>query len=75
MKVFYDHEVDALYLQLGEEQPDGVAEITEGVNVDVTSDGRVVGIEILEASKKIDLQTMFAYSLDVNPSQLFQKVA
>jgi len=52
MKVHYDEEVDALYLKLGDEEPDGVVEITEGVNIDTTDDGRLTGIEILKASNK-----------------------
>lgn len=52
MRVHYDDEVDALYLELGDESPEGVVEITEGVNLDTTSDGKIVGIEILDASKK-----------------------
>lgn len=53
MKAYYDDEVDSLYLKLGEETPDGVIEITEGLNLDTTSDNKIVGIEILNASKKI----------------------
>jgi uncharacterized protein YuzE len=30
MKVQYDEEVDALYLSLGDQKPDGVIEIAEG---------------------------------------------
>lgn len=40
-KVYYDDEVDALFLKLGEETP-------EGVNLDTTPDGKLVGIEILK---------------------------
>ena len=36
MKVYYDNKVDALYLKLGDEKPDGVVEISEGVNLDTT---------------------------------------
>jgi uncharacterized protein YuzE len=61
VKVHYDDEVDALYLELGDESPGGVVEITEGVNLDTTSRGRIVGIEILDASKKIDLKTILVY--------------
>jgi len=43
-----------MYLKLGEETPDGVIEISEGVNLDTTSEGKLVGIEILKASKKMD---------------------
>ncbi|RUM41135.1 MAG: DUF2283 domain-containing protein, partial [Desulfurobacterium sp.] len=34
MKVYYDKEVDALYIKLSNEKPDGVIEIIEGVNLD-----------------------------------------
>ena len=64
MKVYYDDEVDALYLKLGEEQPEGVIEISEGVNIDTTSEDKIVGIEILNASKKIDLKTILSYTLE-----------
>jgi uncharacterized protein YuzE len=53
MKVHYDKAIDALYLQFGDQEPDGVIEITEGVNIDTTHDGKLTGIEILKASSKI----------------------
>ena len=37
MIVSYDNEVDALYLKMGDETPEGVIEISEGVNLDTTS--------------------------------------
>lgn len=55
MKIDYDNEVDALYLKLGDEIPEGVVELSEGVNLDQTSAGKIVGIEILNASDKIEL--------------------
>ncbi len=64
MKVYYDDEVDALYLKLGDETPSGVIEISEGVNVDTTSENKIVGIEILNASEKIDLKTILSYTLE-----------
>ncbi len=50
MRVYYDNEVDALYIKLGNKSPDGVIEIAEGVNPDTTSENKIVGIEILDAS-------------------------
>ncbi len=64
MKVHYDEEVDSLYLELGDEEPDGVIEVADGVNIDTTSNGKLTGIEILSASKKIDLHTILSYTLD-----------
>ena len=75
MKVYYDDEVDALYIKLGEEDPEGVVEISEGVNVDTTSDKRIVGIEILNASKKIDLKTILSYKLEFDKELITQKTA
>ncbi|MBI4556392.1 MAG: DUF2283 domain-containing protein [Candidatus Hydrogenedentes bacterium] len=66
MKVYYDDEVDALYLKLSDDLPEGVVELAEGVNLDTTSDDQIVGIEILTASKKLDLRTVLSYSLEVD---------
>ena len=73
MKVFYDDEVDSLYLKLGEETPDGAIEISEGINIDTTADNKIVGIEILNASKKIDLRTILSYSLEFEKNVIPQK--
>ena len=66
MKVHYDDEVDALYINLGDEKPEGVIELAEGVNLDTTANDKIVGIEILNASKRLDLKTLLTYTLDVN---------
>jgi uncharacterized protein YuzE len=63
MKVQYDEEVDAVYIKLGNQKPDGVVEIAEGVNLDTTAENKIVGIEILNASKKMDIKTILAYEL------------
>jgi uncharacterized protein YuzE len=42
-KVYYDKRVYALYIKLGTKAPDGVVEISEGVNLDTTSEGKIVG--------------------------------
>jgi dTDP-4-amino-4,6-dideoxygalactose transaminase len=59
MKIFYDPEVDAAYLRLSEEAPTGVVEVSEGLNLDLTEEGKIVGIEILNASKNFPLQSLF----------------
>jgi uncharacterized protein YuzE len=73
MKVYYDNGVDALYLELGNENPEGVIEISEGVNIDTTSEGKIVGIEILDVSKKIDIKTILSYTLELDKSIITQK--
>lgn len=64
MKIYYDKEVDAAYIKLSEEQPTGVVEVSEGVNIDTTEAGEIVGIEILDASKKFPLKTLATYEFD-----------
>lgn len=75
MKVYYDDKVDALYLKLGDEIPEGVVEISEGVNIDTTAEDKIVGIEILNASKKIDLKTILSYTLEFDKDLITQKTS
>jgi len=63
MKVTYDSEVDAIYIKLSDEKPDGVIEVKEGINIDVTEDGKIVGLELLDASKKTSLQSFYSYEI------------
>ena len=62
----YDDEVDAVYLQLSDAIPDGVIEIAEGVNLDTTANGKIAGIEILSASRKMDINTLLTYKLELD---------
>ncbi|MCC7277730.1 MAG: DUF2283 domain-containing protein [Chromatiaceae bacterium] len=75
MKVHYDDEVDALYLSLGDQEPDGVIEIAEGVNLDTTEDGKITGIEILRASDRLNIDTILSYTLDIDKSIYKKKAA
>ena len=75
MKVHYDDEVDALYLSLGDQEPDGVIEIAEGVNLDTTEDGKITGIEILRASDRLNIDTILSYTIDIDKSIYKKKAA
>lgn len=59
MKIYYDKKVDAAYIRLSDKSPLGVIEISEGINIDTTENGEIVGLEILDASKKIPLKSLF----------------
>ena len=52
MKVRYDKEVDAMYVYVEEGTPEYSEEVGEGVIVDFSEDGKIVGMEILDASEK-----------------------
>lgn len=73
MKVFYDNNVDALYLELGDAPPDGVIEIAEGVNLDTTVENKIVGIEILNASKKLDLAAMLSCTVEFDANMIARR--
>ena len=63
MKVNYDKEIDAIYIEFSKEKPEGVIEIKEGVNIDITKDGRIVGLELLDATKKVSLESFLNYEI------------
>lgn len=70
MRVYYDNEVDAIFIKLGNQKPEGVVEISEGVNLDTTSENKIVGIEILNASKKMNIKTIFSYELELDKKMI-----
>ena len=41
---------------------------------DTTSDNKIVGIEILNASKKLNIKTIFSYELELD-QKVIQKIA
>jgi len=62
MRIDYDAEVDAAYLQLADEIPPGgvhktvccdPSEVGGMVNLDFDSEGRLLGIEVLDASSML----------------------
>ena len=65
MKVRYDKEVDAAYIQMSSKKPDGAVEMAEGVILHTTARSEIVAIEILDAAKKIPIKTL--YKLEVSP--------
>jgi uncharacterized protein YuzE len=53
IKYNYDPEADAISIELGGQKSDFTVELTEHITVDITNDGKVVAIEILDASEEI----------------------
>jgi uncharacterized protein YuzE len=66
MKVSYDPDVDAVYLELLKGEPDGVIEVAEGIHIDISTDGKILGIELLDASKKVSLDSLLTYEIDAD---------
>lgn len=53
MKITYDPEVDVLYIELRHVPASDSTDVEEGVTVDLDSDGHIIGVEILDASKRL----------------------
>lgn len=54
MRVRVDHAADAVYLNLTDRPIKDSAEVADGIVVDYDDQGRIVGVEILDASKRTD---------------------
>ena len=65
MKVTYDPTVDILRIVLGEARIAESDEQKPGVVLDVGEDGIILGIEILEASKRVDNPRAVEYDVTV----------
>ena len=58
MKITYDKKIDALYLYFQEGTFARNKEVEEGIILDIGKGNKILGIEILEASKRIKPQNM-----------------
>lgn len=67
MKIEYDKEADALYIQLREASVDNNIDIEEGVTVDLDEKKHIVGIEILDASKRLSLKDLVNITIENLP--------
>jgi len=72
MKIEYSKDVDALYIRLREVKIADSMDIEEGVTVDLDEGGHIVGIEILDASEKLELSDIVNISIENIP---IEKVA
>jgi uncharacterized protein YuzE len=54
MRVRVDHAADAVYLNLTDRPIKDSEEVADGIIVDYDEAGRIVGVEILDASKRTD---------------------
>jgi uncharacterized protein YuzE len=58
MKVAYDPEVDSLMILFSEVPAEESNEVNSGVILDYSKDGKMVALEILDASKTIALSSI-----------------
>ena len=67
MKLHYYSETDSLYIDLSSKASTQSVEISEGIVLDYDEEGNITGIDIDNASHKIDLSEVILSKL---PSQL-----
>jgi uncharacterized protein YuzE len=63
MKLNYYPETDSLYIDLSEMPSVESREISEGVILDYDTDGRLVGIDIDNASHKVEMERLILSKL------------
>jgi len=66
MKLNYYPDTDTLYIDLSEKTSIESKEISEGVVLDYDADGNLVGIDIDNASKKVQLKELILNKLPSN---------
>ena len=64
MKIEYDKEVDALYVRLQEKYVARTVEIEEGLNLDLDENGKLIGLEVLDATQRYSLADIFNISTE-----------
>ncbi|MCK8604139.1 DUF2283 domain-containing protein [Desulfoferrobacter suflitae] len=69
MKISYYPDTDSLYIDLSEQVSAESREISEGIVLDYDAEGRLVGIDIDNASKKVELQ-----KLTINKLPLIEQI-
>ena len=67
MKIEYSKSVDALYIRLRESKMVDSKDIEEGVTVDLDENGHIVGLEILDASEKLNMSDLVNISIENLP--------
>lgn len=66
MKITYDEQADAMYIQF---QPESklkeTIKVREGILCDVDKEGRIFGIEILDVSKRLPIEELGKFNIDI----------
>ena len=70
MKLHYYPETDSLYIELKAEPGTETREVAPGLNVDLNAAGNVVGFDIDDASRKLDLSSLETIALPVRSAKV-----
>ncbi|MEO0094746.1 MAG: DUF2283 domain-containing protein [candidate division WOR-3 bacterium] len=67
MKIEFDKQADALYIYMQERPVKKTKEIEEGILVDFDEDNRLIGIEILDVTKRFNLSDIVNLQIENLP--------
>jgi uncharacterized protein YuzE len=67
MRITYDPEADALYIELRQAMPTDSRDIEEGVTADLDTDGHVIGIEVLHVRERLGHNALTSVVLEQLP--------
>ena len=70
MKIEYDREADALYIQLKESYVHDNIDIEEGISVDIDENGHAIGIEILDVTHRIPAEELAKLTFERFPLEI-----
>ena len=69
MRLHYYPEIDSLYVEFKDGPGVETREVTDGLNVDLDARGEVVGFDIDQASKRLDLSTLETEALPLRATK------
>lgn len=70
MRITYDSEADALYIELRSAEPADSMDIEPGVTADLDANGHIIGIEMLDASERLGSEALASISIEQLPLKL-----
>jgi uncharacterized protein YuzE len=67
MNIIYNDKTDLLYIRLDDRKQDVInRRISEDIVLDIGEDDRIVGIEILDASRRVPLERLLPVKYEVS---------
>lgn len=69
MKIEYSKEADAVYVYFKEEYVDRSKEVEDGVVLDFDKNGHLIGIEVLDVSRRFSLSDIANVSIENLPTE------
>ena len=70
MRITYDPEADALYIELRHATPHDSIDLEEGVTADLDENGHVIGLEVLDARERLGSEALGSIAIEKLPLTL-----